>query len=259
MEVSSSTATGGIFVITHVIPAAPTAASQNRPEKVQFSGGRPQALGTVQILIGLVVLFFGLIQLPYSHALEIYSGVFVWAALTFITAGSVTVAAGRLSSRRLVKAALGLSAAAAVISAAATIIYCMNAIISHSGVYYREPINCCWFNGSYYSCCYDWESYYIDWVPAVGVSCVLAVFSFLVLIVSVRIAMFGYRALSHSTNQPPVIMINQLLEAASQTPKPMPTYEASPTPTYEVPPAPEAPPPSEDNYEVCYDGRRSRD
>ncbi|KAL3980088.1 hypothetical protein ACER0C_016161 [Sarotherodon galilaeus] len=81
MSASTSAAgtVGSIFVVTHVIPATEP---QNSPQKTKFSRGRPEALGTVQIMVGLLVLLFGIIVLPRSN-LEIYSGVFLWGPLSF--------------------------------------------------------------------------------------------------------------------------------------------------------------------------------
>ncbi|XP_030606086.1 membrane-spanning 4-domains subfamily A member 4A-like [Archocentrus centrarchus] len=223
MSASSSAAErmGGMFVVTQVIPAA---APQNNPKKNKFSQGRPEALGTVQIIIGLMDFLFGLVMLP--DYITANTGVFVWGPLVFITAGSVTVAAGKRLNRCLVRTALGFNVVAAVASAVAIIIYSTDA--SYSGYHYK---------GSYSSGC---------------VSCVLAVFGVLEFVVSICVAAFGCYDVCGSTDQP-IIMINPMLQPASETQQALPNYaNASPRedpPLYEAPTFPRVAPFSESTIE----------
>nr|XP_024656070.1 membrane-spanning 4-domains subfamily A member 15 [Maylandia zebra] len=230
MSASTSAAgtVGSVFVVTHVIPATEP---QNTPQKTKFSQGRPEALGTVQIMVGLLLLLFGIIVLPHSD-LEIYSGVFLWGSLSFVLAGSVTVSAGKSLNCCLVRGALGANIIAAVTSAAAIIIYILEAFWPHYAYHY--------YGSSYLNTSTpDWSfTHNYEMVQRA----VLAVFCLLEFIVSICIAAFGCYALCPSTDQP-IIFINKSLEAASEVPC-----------TYESPPVSEAPPPSEISYEdVKYD------
>ncbi|GLD57684.1 membrane-spanning 4-domains subfamily A member 15-like isoform X1 [Lates japonicus] len=86
---------------THVHPA-PQGATSQRPVGIQkFSRASPMALGTVQIMIGLMTLLFGIVLVAYPDTLGIYSGIFVWGAAIHILAGSLTVAAGKSLNRCL--------------------------------------------------------------------------------------------------------------------------------------------------------------
>uniref|UniRef100_I3IYT5 Membrane-spanning 4-domains subfamily A member 15 n=1 Tax=Oreochromis niloticus TaxID=8128 RepID=I3IYT5_ORENI len=214
MSASTSAAgtVGSVFVVTHVIPATEP---QNTPQKTKFSQGRPEALGTVQIMVGLLVLLFGIIVLPHSD-LEIYSGVFLWGPLS-------------------VRGALGANVIAAVSSAAAIIIYILEAFWPHYDYHY--------YGSSYLNTSTpDWSftpNYERVQRAVFGVLAVLCLLEF---IVSICIAAFSCYALCTSTDQP-IIFLNKSLEAASEVPC-----------TYESPPVSEAPPPSEVSYEdVKYD------
>ncbi|XP_023419165.1 membrane-spanning 4-domains subfamily A member 15 [Cavia porcellus] len=85
-----------------------------------FLTGEPKALGTVQILIGLIHLGFGsvLLMVRRGHLgmLFIQGGVPFWGGSCFILSGSLSVAAERSHANCLVRSGLGtniLSAAAA--------------------------------------------------------------------------------------------------------------------------------------------------
>ncbi|GAA6216890.1 membrane-spanning 4-domains subfamily A member 4D-like [Lates japonicus] len=129
MSSSVSSTTGGVVVVTHVHPT-PQGAEPKHPVGIQkFSKGRPMVLGTIQIIIGLMTLLFGIVMVIRADTLGIFSGFFVWGALIYITAGSLTVAAGKSLNRCRVIAALVLSVIAAVAACAAVILYFLDAVI----------------------------------------------------------------------------------------------------------------------------------
>ncbi|XP_049438643.1 uncharacterized protein LOC125892629 isoform X9 [Epinephelus fuscoguttatus] len=84
---------GSVVVVTHVIPAPQVAAAQNTARKNKLRRGHVVALGTAQIMIGLMVFLFELAMIPCTDTLGIVSGVFVWRPLCSVLSGSLTVAA----------------------------------------------------------------------------------------------------------------------------------------------------------------------
>ncbi|XP_040890272.1 membrane-spanning 4-domains subfamily A member 4A-like isoform X8 [Toxotes jaculatrix] len=129
MSSSVSTTVGGVMVVTHVHPAPQGAESQRYAGIQKFIKAWPLALGTVQIVIGLMVLLFGIATAVNTITLGVYSGFFVWGALIYIAAGSLTVAAGKCVNRSLVNSALALCVTAAVASGVGIILYSLDAAL----------------------------------------------------------------------------------------------------------------------------------
>ncbi|XP_040890267.1 membrane-spanning 4-domains subfamily A member 4D-like isoform X5 [Toxotes jaculatrix] len=191
MSSSVSTTVGGVMVVTHVHPAPQGAESQRYVGIQKFTKAWPLALGTVQIMIGLMVLLFGIVSAITAHTLGVYSNIFVWGALIYITAGSLTVAAGKSVKLCPVNGALVLCVIAAVASCTATILYSVDA----AGI-----LATCY--GSYYnSNCYSYQS------QTQGFSGVLAVFHFLEFIVSITVSGFACSATCDCNSQPPSFVV----------------------------------------------------
>ncbi|KAM9309383.1 membrane-spanning 4-domains subfamily A member 3-like isoform 2-T2 [Pholidichthys leucotaenia] len=170
---SANVKVGGGYVVTHVIPDPQAAAPQAAPERNQFSHRQPEALGTVQIMIGIVVFLFGMVWIPFP-GVGALSGIFVWGAALFITSGSLTVAAGKSSNRCLVNTALGFNVLAAVTAGSGIIVYSLDAVF-HPSFRFCDSYNS-------YDCFYHHISTYS------GVSIILAIFCLLELIVSIFVA-----------------------------------------------------------------------
>ncbi|XP_018518802.1 membrane-spanning 4-domains subfamily A member 12-like [Lates calcarifer] len=190
MSSSLSTTVGGVVVVTHVHPA-PQGAVPKHPVGIQkFSRASPMALGTVQIMIGLMTLLFGIVMVVQPKTGGVYSGIFAWGAVIHITAGSLTVAAGKSLNRCLVNGALGVSVLSAVVSCIATILHSVDAtgpIICDDYQFGRDD-------------CFRYETL------SRGNSGVLAVFSFLELIVSITVAGYGCCA-SYSAEESSVVVV----------------------------------------------------
>ncbi|CAB1424937.1 unnamed protein product [Pleuronectes platessa] len=111
MSSSMCTTAEGVLVVTHVHPFpqdAPRGAGLPHCVGIQkFSKIHPYVLGTIQIMVGLTVLLFGVTMGIPADTLTAFIGFWVWGALIYITAGSLTVAAGKHLTRRLVNTALG--------------------------------------------------------------------------------------------------------------------------------------------------------
>ncbi|XP_071756576.1 membrane-spanning 4-domains subfamily A member 4A-like [Centroberyx gerrardi] len=230
MSAPVSTMTGGVVVVTQVYPTPQGAASQHSPGTQVypapqgaapqhspgtqgFRQGQPQVLGAVQIMIGLLAFLFGIVMTVNADSLGVYSGVFVWGALFYVLAGSLTVAAGRSKSRCLVNGSLGVSVVAAVASCTAIILYSMDA----AGLLFY--CNCY----GHYSCYEDCSRYMSQ---SMGVSGVLAVFSLLEFIVSISVAVFACKATCNSAPQQVFIVSSHLPEGSRVTMQAPPTLQA---------------------------------
>ncbi|XP_044030598.1 membrane-spanning 4-domains subfamily A member 4D-like isoform X2 [Siniperca chuatsi] len=192
MSSSLSTTAGSVVVVTHVHPVPQGAGHQLCVGTQKFSKGRPLVLGTVQIMIGLMVLLFGIAMAINADTLGVYSGIFMWGALCYITAGSLTVAAGKSFNRCLVNGALAVSVAAAVVSCTATILYALDA----TGLMIQ-----CYGSDSWKNYCYPYV------IRMQGVSGVLAVFHLLELIVSVTVTGFACNATCNCNTEKPSIVV----------------------------------------------------
>ncbi|XP_041672565.1 membrane-spanning 4-domains subfamily A member 18-like isoform X2 [Cheilinus undulatus] len=98
MSSAVETTSGGLVVVTQVLPS-----NQPHAQDVQQGGLRtqqfirtyPMAVGTVQIMIGVLVLLSGIVMAMGAISLGAFSGFFVWGAGFYITSGALTVAAGK--------------------------------------------------------------------------------------------------------------------------------------------------------------------
>nr|XP_029131139.1 membrane-spanning 4-domains subfamily A member 15-like isoform X2 [Labrus bergylta] len=202
MTSSVSASAGGVLVVTQVYPPNSQHQGQQVCEGMQtFSRAHPLAVGTVQIIIGAMVFLFGVAMVATQpFFLAVYSGFFVWGAAFYITAGSLTVAAGKSFNRCLVNTTLGFNVVASVASGTAIILYTMDATI--------------WF-------CYDCP--YLNQMH--GISGVLAVFHLLEFIVSITVSAFACKATCNCGRQQQPFYI--IPGNASMAPQAVPTFEAA--------------------------------
>ncbi|XP_053182895.1 membrane-spanning 4-domains subfamily A member 4A [Scomber japonicus] len=148
MASTSISKIGGVVVVTQVIPqddksiqlqnpaalpaappstlTAPPSPPSAPPTKTDdmaaiFLKGEPQGLGMVQIFIGLLCVLFSLTSI-YSPILIIHAP--FSAAIAFVVSGSLSVAASRTPSVRLLWASLLSNALSAVLSVASVVFLC---------------------------------------------------------------------------------------------------------------------------------------
>ncbi|KAM6160723.1 membrane-spanning 4-domains subfamily A member 15-like [Erethizon dorsatum] len=95
-----------------------------------FLTGEPKALGTVQILVGLIHLGFGSVLLTVRRGhlgmLFIQGGIPFWGGSCFILSGSLSVAAERSHASCLVRSSLGTNILSAMAAFAGTAILLMD-------------------------------------------------------------------------------------------------------------------------------------
>ncbi|XP_029947455.1 membrane-spanning 4-domains subfamily A member 15-like isoform X2 [Salarias fasciatus] len=167
-NVASSYTSGNMMVVTHVLPVGPSGAQQPPLQRHKFRKGHPEALGTVQIIIGALTLLFGIATAVHQPSLGVFSGIFVWGALIYIASGSVTVAAEKYLSRCLINSSLVLNIIAAVVAGIGVILFALD-----PAVFFHYPYS------------YDYYG---------GYSVAVAVFQFLELIVSIIVAAYACNA-----------------------------------------------------------------
>ncbi|KAK9969955.1 hypothetical protein ABG768_028096, partial [Culter alburnus] len=79
------------------------ATSHNTAFKVFFKA-QPKALGTVQIMIGVMIFFIGILFTIDYPNIVVFSGITYWGSFIYISAGSLSVAAQNKLNLCVVKA-----------------------------------------------------------------------------------------------------------------------------------------------------------
>ncbi|XP_055736542.1 membrane-spanning 4-domains subfamily A member 4A-like [Salvelinus fontinalis] len=247
MSSSQTTTTNEAVVFTHVYPygngmgvagvaSAPHCLGQTVSSVLgSFRAGHPKALGTVQIMIGLMMLLTGIVMTagPQVDNIGVFSGIFVWGSIIYVVAGSLTVAADNKLNKCLVKGSLGMNVVATVTALTGTILHSLDS----AGIllYYCDyPGDPSYYPPSYVyyptsSVCQQYR------VRSQGISGVLAVFSLLEFIVSICVSSFACRAVCLCCRSTP----EQVFIIGNQIPVP----HGSMTPS-------NAPYPPQNNYET---------
>lgn len=90
-----------------------------------FFKSQPKALGTVQIMIGVIVFLLGTVltsNVRYQPAIVVFSGITYWGSFIYISAGSLSVVAQNHLHLCVVKASLGMNVFSTVTSGIAIIL-----------------------------------------------------------------------------------------------------------------------------------------
>ncbi|KAF4080280.1 hypothetical protein AMELA_G00168550 [Ameiurus melas] len=169
------------------LPPGHNMANTSPPPIVWFLKAEPKALGTVQIMIGLITLLFGIVLgSDFSFVLaSVVTGNLYWASIVYIIAGSLSVAAETKLHPCLVRGSLGMNVVSAVFSAVG-----MGVLITDFFLYYD---------------CYSNEVCYRFQARSKAISGVLLVFAVLQFIISISISVFACKATCCSETMVPFV------------------------------------------------------
>ncbi|KAM6074077.1 membrane-spanning 4-domains subfamily A member 15-like isoform 2-T2 [Chlamydotis macqueenii] len=138
MAASTVTDSGGVRIITEVIPATDprvaqlaSASGQPTPSATSFRvrgfrRAQPKALGTIHIFTGIIHVCFGIILTASEHgmpSLPVASGIFFWLGLLLLVSGSLLVESEKRDSILLVKICCVVNAGVVLSTLVATLLH----------------------------------------------------------------------------------------------------------------------------------------
>ncbi|NWW73974.1 M4A15 protein, partial [Climacteris rufus] len=156
MAATTVTDSGGVRIITEVIPATDPRAAQllsasTAPAPARtafqtqaFQRAHPKVLGTIHIFTGIIHICFGIILTASEHrnpSLPVASGIFFWLGILLLVSGSLLVESERRDSPKLVRTCCVVNVGVVLGTLVATGIHGM-AITRHvPGCENREPFH----------------------------------------------------------------------------------------------------------------------
>ncbi|XP_056310572.1 membrane-spanning 4-domains subfamily A member 4A-like [Danio aesculapii] len=194
-----------------------------------FLRGQPKALGTVQIMIGVLTLLFGVMCTGYEHFFFINTGASYWGSLIYIAAGSLSIAAeNKINSPAglcLVKASLGMNIFSAIAAGISIIVFSLNLALA--------PI---------FGFCGHPDYFFSERTLLSGISGVLLVFAILEFFISIWLSAFACKVTCCCHPQIPVVSNPLIQHPPTEIPQQyIQCPQEMPEPYFQHPPA-EAPP-----------------
>ncbi|XP_030077328.1 membrane-spanning 4-domains subfamily A member 4A [Microcaecilia unicolor] len=222
------TGANGMVVVTQILPSTGQHAVQMGPNALQntpcqfpealqkFFKGEPKALGVVQILIGIIQIFFGILLAANAPYLFVVSAVPFWGGLIFIISGSLSVAAQNHANICLVKGSLGMNIVSSLAAFVGIIIICIDLgfVIYINIPCQRDDV-----------LCYRRVYAFLAVIP--GIEGILLVLLLLELCISISTSAFGCKAVccnSMSNMQSVIIMPNEYRPVMNINPVTSPMY-----------------------------------
>ncbi|XP_001339255.3 membrane-spanning 4-domains subfamily A member 4A-like [Danio rerio] len=183
-----------------------------------FLKGQPKALGTVQIMVGVLTFLLGIASIHYGYYVFFHTGASYWGSLIYIIAGWLSIAAkNKIDSPAglcLVRASLVMNIFSAIAAGISIIEHSLNLVFVSSGPSCSLP--------------YSWSQG--DRSLFSGIRGVLLAFAVLELLISIFLSAFGCKVTCCYYPQIPVDS-NLLIQCPQEIPEPCfqhPPAEAPP-------------------------------
>ncbi|XP_017548526.1 membrane-spanning 4-domains subfamily A member 4A-like [Pygocentrus nattereri] len=211
----------GYTIVTHVIsPPTSTQTGENISTGgplQNFLKGEPKALGTVQIMIGLMTFMFGIVITIYVDLIiTVYSGIAFWGALMYIITGSLAVAASNKLHRCVVKGALVMNVLSSIVAGVAIILLSLDFVIS----------------ALYAPCRYD-GTFNCNRSQSTGINAVLLIFSIMQFIISICVSAFACKSTCKAEPSVNVTVVPNRVGCCSVV-NPFPAHDIQQYPMYAI-------------------------
>ncbi|KAM6115125.1 membrane-spanning 4-domains subfamily A member 15-like [Pterocles gutturalis] len=200
MAATAVTDSGGVRIITEVIPATDPRAAQlasgSRPPapttssfQVQgFRRAQPKALGTIHIFTGIIHICFGIILTVSEYetpSLPVASGILFWLGLLLLVSGSLLVESDKRDNISLVKSCCIVNAGVILSTLVATLLHTTAITRDIPGCQINMP----------YQVKAQWCSNAENKMLSNGLDSVFVIFCLLEFCVAVAALAFGYDAI----------------------------------------------------------------
>uniref|UniRef100_A0A9J8B867 Membrane-spanning 4-domains subfamily A member 4A n=2 Tax=Cyprinus carpio carpio TaxID=630221 RepID=A0A9J8B867_CYPCA len=168
-----------------------------------FFKAQPKALGTVQIMTGVMVFLLGIVlsaSLDRFPSISVFSGITYWGSFIYISTGSLSVAAQNKLHPCVVKASLGMNVISAITAAISILLMGIEI-----GTSVRLHRNCNYnsYNSYYANDCKRSQVY------EMGITGILLVFFILQFIISIFISGFACKATCNTDSTVVNVALNQ--------------------------------------------------
>ncbi|XP_064208883.1 membrane-spanning 4-domains subfamily A member 4A-like isoform X3 [Anguilla rostrata] len=202
-----------VFTPMYPQQSGPTAPAFCTPAHVfselgKFLKGDPKALGTVQIMIGVLDILFGITMAIYAESIAVFTGIVFWGGFIYISSGALSVAANNKLNKCLVKGALGMNIISTITAGIAIILFSLDFVIMMR--YYCSDNEETY---SYYNCRRLQRTLE---TRSQGMTGVLLVFSILEFIISICVSAFACRAVCDCSTEQVVYMAPTSNQVASE-------------------------------------------